>query len=114
MKIAPATPELPVVDVTAAQEYYRDRLGFAIGWSDPSGIIGAVCHGECALFFRRTEAPICPSANWIFAEDIDQCHAEMQARQADIVDPLGDKPWGLRQFTVRDLHGHLFHFHHDP
>ena len=31
----------------------------------------------------------------------------------DRVDPLERKPWGLRQFTVQDLDGNLFYFHHD-
>jgi len=26
---------------------------------------------------------------------------------------LEKKPWGLRQFTVADLDGNRFHFHHD-
>jgi catechol 2,3-dioxygenase-like lactoylglutathione lyase family enzyme len=28
-------PELPVEDVERAQQYYRDILGFEIGWLDP-------------------------------------------------------------------------------
>jgi uncharacterized glyoxalase superfamily protein PhnB len=32
---------------------------------------------------------------------------------ANIVEPLEKKPWGLRQFTVKDLDGNLFYFHHD-
>ena len=30
-----------------------------------------------------------------------------------MVDPLETKPWGLRQFTVKDPDGSLFHFHRD-
>jgi len=28
-------PELPVADVECAQQYYRDTLGFEIGWLYP-------------------------------------------------------------------------------
>jgi hypothetical protein len=28
------------------------------------------------------------------------------------VEPLEMKPWGIRQFTVNDLDGNIFYFHH--
>ncbi|WAC14617.1 hypothetical protein [Dyadobacter pollutisoli] len=30
---------------------------------------------------------------------------------AEITEEIENKPWGLRQFAVRDLNGHLFYFH---
>lgn len=114
MHLAPATPEIPVTDVAQAQRHYRDRMGFEINWHNEAGGIGAVSRGDCALFFRETAADLHPATFWIFTEDVDRACAEFSARGADIVEPVEDKPWGLRQFTLRDLHGHLFHFHHDP
>jgi uncharacterized glyoxalase superfamily protein PhnB len=49
----------------------------------------------------------------VFAEDIDASYRELQSLGANIADPLEKKPWGLRQFTVKDLDGNLFYFHHD-
>jgi uncharacterized glyoxalase superfamily protein PhnB len=49
----------------------------------------------------------------VFAEDIDASYQELKSSGANIVDPLEKKPWGLRQFTVEDLDGNLFYFHHD-
>jgi uncharacterized glyoxalase superfamily protein PhnB len=49
----------------------------------------------------------------VFAEDIDASYQELKSLGANIVDPLEKKPWGLRQFTVKDLDGNLFYFHHD-
>ncbi|PYX94276.1 MAG: hypothetical protein DMG67_01960 [Acidobacteria bacterium] len=46
-------------------------------------------------------------------EDIDASYQELKSLGANIVDPLEKKPWGLRQFTVKDLDGNLFYFHHD-
>ncbi len=113
MKLAQPTPELAVRDVKGAQAYYRDRFGFSIAWHHEEGRMGAVSHGDCAIFFRQTDGEIYPAAFWIFTEDIDKAFSEMAKRGADIVDPLEDKPWGMRQFTVRDLNGNLFHLHHD-
>lgn len=113
MKIAQATLELPVRSVKDAQAYYRDRFGFTVAWHHEAGRIGAVAHGDCGLFFRETQDEIHPATFWIFAEDIDATFAELTRRGADIVEALEDKPWGLRQFTARDLNGNLFYFHHD-
>jgi len=113
MELDRPTPELPVRDVRAAQEYYRDHLGFDIAWHHEEGRIGAVSHGDCAIFLRETPGDIHPGIFWIFTGDVDAAHAEFRARGAEIVEPPNDKPWGLRQFTLRDRDGHLFHFHHD-
>ena len=111
--IAQPVPELPVVDVVKAQEHYRDAMGFEITWLYPGGDIGAVSRGDVAIFFRRRTRPFEPAIHWIFADDIDATFAEMQSLGANIVEPLEKKPWGLRQFTVKDLDGNLFYFHHD-
>jgi uncharacterized glyoxalase superfamily protein PhnB len=105
-------PELPVADVERAQQYYRDIFGFEIGWLTPDKEIGAVMNGVATLFFRRREAPFEPAVHWVFAEDIDASYQELQSIGALIAEPLELKPWGLRQFTVKDLDGNIFYFHH--
>jgi uncharacterized glyoxalase superfamily protein PhnB len=106
-------PELPVADVERAQQYYRDTLGFEIGWLYPGKEIGAVSRRGVAIFLRRRTPPFEPAIHWVFAEDIDASYQELQSTGAHIVEPLETKPWGLRQFTVSDLDGNLFYFHHD-
>lgn len=111
--IAQPVPELPVLDVEEAQKYYRDVLGFEIGWLDPSKEIGAVSRGHVAIFFRRRQKPFEPAVHWVFADDIDATYEELRSSGSKIVEPLEKKPWGLRQFTVEDLDGNRFYFHHD-
>jgi predicted enzyme related to lactoylglutathione lyase len=106
-------PELPVVDVERAQQHYRGALGFEIGWLYPGKEIGSASRGEAVVFFRKRSPPFEPAIHWIFAEDIDATYKELKSSGANIVDPLEKKPWGLRQFTVEDLDGNLFYFHHD-
>ena len=110
--IAPPVPELPVRDVERAQQHYRDALGFEVGWLY-DGDIGSVSRGDVAIFFRRTTPPFAANVHWIFADDIDATYTELQSLGAKIVEPLEKKPWGLRQFTVDDIDGHRFFFHHD-
>lgn len=107
-------PELPVADVERAQQHYRDALGFEIGWLYPGKEIGAVSRVDMGpIFFRKRKPPFEPAVHWVFAEDIDASYQELKSSGANIVDPLEKKPWGLRQFTVKDLDGNLFYFHHD-
>lgn len=105
-------PELPVLDVERAQRHYRDALGFEIGWLEPDKGIGAVSRDGVVLFFRRRSLPFEPAVHWVFAEDIEASYRNAQASGAKIVEPLENKPWGLRQFTLQDLDGNVFYFHH--
>lgn len=111
--IGQPVPELPVADVGKAQQYYRDVLGFDIGWLQPGKEIGAVSRGNVAIFFRRRRQPFEPAVHWIFAEDIDATHEELRSSGAKIVEPLEKKPWGLTQFTIEDVDGNRFYFHSD-
>jgi uncharacterized glyoxalase superfamily protein PhnB len=111
--IDPPVPELPVKDVELAQAYYRDVLGFDIGWLYPGGGIGSVSRGNTAIFFRKRLEPFEPAIHWIFAPTIDATYEELQSSGAKIVEPLEEKPWGLRQFTIEDLDGNRFYFHCD-
>ena len=109
----PPVPELPVADVERAQQHYRDALGFEIGWLEADKDIGAVSRENVVIFFRRRRPPFEPAVHWVFAADIDATYRELQTSGATIVEPLERKPWGLRQFTVADLDGNRFYFHHD-
>ncbi len=107
-------PELPVADVERAQQHYRDGLGFEIGWLYPGKEIGAVSLADMGPdIFRKRKPPFEPAVHWVYAEDIDASYQELKSLCANVVDPLETKPWGLRQFTVKDLDGNLFYFHHD-
>jgi uncharacterized glyoxalase superfamily protein PhnB len=109
--IATPVPELPVADVERAQQHYREALGFKIGWLYPDKTIGAVSRNDAVIFFRKRTPPFEPAIHWVFAPDVDATHEELKSLGANIVDPLEEKPWGIRQFTVQDLDGNLFYVH---
>jgi uncharacterized glyoxalase superfamily protein PhnB len=114
--IGQLVPELQVVDVERAQQHYRDALGFEIGWLYPADgpkTMGAVSRGKVAIFVRKTTPPVQAAIHWVFAEEIDATYNELKSLGANIVEPLEKKPWGLTQFTVEDLDGNRFYFHHD-
>ena len=112
MDISQPVPELPVLDVEKAQQYYRDVFAFKIEWIHPSKEIGAVSKGETAIFFRKRAESFEPVVHWIYCADIDAAIKELKMSGANIVEDIEDKPWGLRQFTAHDMDGHVFYFHH--
>lgn len=72
-----------------------------------------VSRGKVAIFFRQRTPPFEPAVHWVFAEDLEGTYNELVSWGATISEPLEQKPWGLRQFTVEDLDGNRFYFHHD-
>jgi uncharacterized glyoxalase superfamily protein PhnB len=104
-------PELQVTDVVRAQAYYRDVLGFGIGWLEPGHDMGAVSRDNAVLFLRRKTPPIQPAVHWVFTDQLDARYLELKGNGASIADPPEKKPWGLIQFTLCDPDGNLFHFH---
>lgn len=114
MHFSAPTPELAVPDVPTAQHYYRDHLGFAVMWHNKAGKIGAIARDHCVIFLREAPTPQPAGTFWIFVAEVDAAHQHLQKLGAKIVDPISDKPWGLRQFTVADPYGNQFHFHCDP
>jgi catechol 2,3-dioxygenase-like lactoylglutathione lyase family enzyme len=104
--------ELPVKDVERAQRHYVEKLGFETGWLSGNEI-GSVKRGHAAIFFRRRDGAFEPAVHWFYAVDVHATYAEMQARGANITDPLETKPWGITQFTVEDVDGNRFYFHGD-
>jgi len=106
-------PELPVADVEKAQRYYQDVLGCKIEWLYPTKEMGAVSSGEIAIFFRKRTGTFEPAVHWIYAKSLDETYQKLKASGAVIVDDIESKPWGLRQFTIKDLDGNVFYFHND-
>jgi catechol 2,3-dioxygenase-like lactoylglutathione lyase family enzyme len=106
-------PTFAVTDVLAAVDFYENKLGFARGftWGDPPRTAG-VNLGEVSIHLvRGTPNPAGCSVYFVIG-DADELHEFQRANGVDIVAAPEDKPWGLREYQVRDLHGHLLSFGH--
>ena len=109
-----AVPILACTSIDDMIAFYVDRLGFEREWvwGDPPDD-GGVRRGEVQLYFMRNDALAAGSAGrevMLFVEDVDSLHAEHVRRGAPIVEPLRDEPWGLREYSVVDPHGHRLRF----
>lgn len=106
-------PSLAVTDVLAAAEFYTTKLGFRLGftWGDPPTMAG-VSLDQVQLFLERgTPAPTGCSLYFVVG-DADELLAFHEAAGVEIAAPIADRDYGLRDYAVRDLHGHHLSFGH--
>jgi catechol 2,3-dioxygenase-like lactoylglutathione lyase family enzyme len=96
-------PVLHVPDVPAAVTYYRDFLGFVSDFGGDDYAV--VCRDNSAIHFVKGEGR--PSGIHLFqwVRDVDTCYKEIKERGAEITVELGDRPYGVRDFNVRDPNG---------
>ena len=99
-------PILPVRDVPAAQDWYRDMLGLEINWIWEDNF-GSVGKNNVEIFLFRSEEP---SPGWctIFVDDVDAMYEHCNERGVEIKEEIADKPWNVREFSVRDPDGNVF------
>ena len=104
-----AIPVLPVPDVSAAVSFYRERLGFEPAFE--YGPYAGVARGPIEIHLDAGNPAQQPVTCRIAVDGVDAIHDEL-AKQ-DIIhpdEPLQTMPWGIRQFSVLDLHGNRITF----
>lgn len=112
-------PQFFTMDIPRTLACYKDKLGFeCLGtWQDPP-VYAIVARDEHAIHFRCAEPP---TANldkyedelldaYLSVADADALYAELAARGVEFTRELGDMPWGLREFVVKDCDGRLLAF----
>jgi GNAT superfamily N-acetyltransferase len=114
VSIRSSEPIFPVADVLATVRYYREVLGFAEEWlwGEPPDFGGVRWGKVGAMFSLQTRPDTQVGGQWhsFFVEGIDALYSLHRRNGATIHSPLEAKPWGLREYTVRDLNGHYLRF----
>jgi uncharacterized glyoxalase superfamily protein PhnB len=106
-------PSLAVRDIPAAVEFYTKKLGFfvAFTWGDPPTMAG-VNLGQVQMFLEQgTPCPTGCSVYFVIG-DADELYQFHRVNGVEVVQPPDDRPWGLRDYTVRDLNGYMLTFGH--
>jgi catechol 2,3-dioxygenase-like lactoylglutathione lyase family enzyme len=106
-------PSLAVADVRAAVDFYVEKLGFELGftWGEPPSLAGVALDKVQIFLERGTAAPEANSVYFVIG-DADELHAFQRANGVEVDEPPGDRDYGLRDYSVRDLHGHRLTFGH--
>ena len=106
-------PTQAVRDVAAATDFYTTKLGFTLGftWGDPPGIAG-VNLGKVQMFLERGTPNPAGCSVYFVVGDADELYEFHRAGGVEVVVPLEDRVYGLRDYRVRDLHGYELNFGH--
>jgi catechol 2,3-dioxygenase-like lactoylglutathione lyase family enzyme len=105
---------LVVSDVRAAVDFYTAKLGFVEAFveeGDPPRFAG-VNLDHVQIFLERGEPDPKGCSLYFVVGDADKLHAFHQSRGVQITDPPEDRPYELRDYGVRDLHGYHLRFGH--
>jgi catechol 2,3-dioxygenase-like lactoylglutathione lyase family enzyme len=106
-------PVLMVGDVAAAVDFYRDKLGFDVGftWGEPMTMAG-VTIGDVQVFLEKGAGSPASTAVYFVVGDADELYEFQVANGVEVVEPPDDRPYDLRDYAVRDLNGYVLSFGH--
>lgn len=113
-----AVPVIASGDIRKAISYYVDVLGFTFDFEYGEPVVYAgVKSGEVEIYFSYdqeiaasiNEQGICPEV-FIWLSDADKLFKEHLANGADVIDPISDRPWGARQYVIKDANGYHLKF----
>jgi len=106
-------PSLQVSDVLAAVDFYTTKLGFTVGftWGEPP-VIAGVNLDKVQMFLEKGTPSPEGCAVYFVVGNADELFEFQRANGVEVVEPPGDRPYALRDYRVRDLHGYELGFGH--
>lgn len=109
-RLARIAPELPVASLPAALQYYAGKLGFEVAMEWPDGEYAIVERDDVAIHLFQRAANEAPVGIHVFTDGLDELHDELLSRGAAITQSVQRKPWGNRDFRVKDSSGNEIKF----
>jgi catechol 2,3-dioxygenase-like lactoylglutathione lyase family enzyme len=107
---------IAVPDLARSAAFYRDVLGFAVREVGDPGF-RFFERDACVIFAGQCPDAIPPGElgdhsyyAYLEVTSVDAFYAEVTARGAEIVKPIRDEPWGMREFGLRTADGHRMMF----
>ncbi len=104
---------LRVADLSAAIEFYTTQLGFlhAFSWGEPPTMAG-VNLGQSQVFLEAGTPTPQGCSLYFVVGNADELYEFHRTNGVPIVEAPGDRPWELRDYSVRDLDGYALTFGH--
>jgi uncharacterized glyoxalase superfamily protein PhnB len=103
-----------VSDIRETVAFYRDVLGFESEWlwGDPP-VHAGVGWGRLQVMFHKSPdlaAKIEGHGHYFFVDDVQSLYERHKSAGAEMVRDIENKPWGVREYCVRDLNGYHLNF----
>lgn len=107
-------PVLAVEDVSETILYWHHVLGFPSKWTwgkppDHGGVSWQ------KVFIQFSKNPVLANVSkgnsiWIRLRNVEALYSFHQKKNAEIVAPLENQPWGMAQYTLKEINGYFLHF----
>jgi uncharacterized glyoxalase superfamily protein PhnB len=111
-------PQFLVDDLDRAIAYYRDRLGFELDFVHQS-FYASVTRNGFAIHLKHAPKLAADRAHrkqhehldaYVSVSGIRSLFSELQARGAEVIKPLEERPWACLDFYVEDPDGYILCF----
>jgi predicted enzyme related to lactoylglutathione lyase len=106
-------PLLLVPDVVATADYYRKVLRFESDAEGTSPEYTVVWRDNAAVHLARGERAPTGVRIFFWVKDVNAIHEDVVARGAQIAIPIETRPYGIRDFAIRDPNAVLLVFGQD-
>jgi GNAT superfamily N-acetyltransferase/uncharacterized glyoxalase superfamily protein PhnB len=107
-------PVLVVRDIIETISYWQNTLGFPAKWTwgEPPNHGGVSWQKVFIQFSLNPELAKASKGNsiWIRLQHIEALYNFHKQKKAEIVAPLKNQPWGMAEYTVREINGYFLHF----
>jgi predicted enzyme related to lactoylglutathione lyase len=103
---------LAVQDLSRSAAYYENVLGFSVreigddGWRIFQLDQCQIMAGHCPDAMPAGDLGDHSYFAYLVMDDVDDYHAEITGRGAELIKPLRSEPWGMREFGIRTIDGH--------
>jgi catechol 2,3-dioxygenase-like lactoylglutathione lyase family enzyme len=110
-----AVPVIGTSDVAKTIHYFENILAFKKQWvwGDPPTYAGVRAGGallyissDAALAAAIQERKLTPDI-FLWVTDIERVYSQHRANGAEIAEELATRPWGARQYAIREPNGYL-------
>jgi catechol 2,3-dioxygenase-like lactoylglutathione lyase family enzyme len=103
---------LAVPDLSRSAEFYREVLGFEVheigdpGWRFFVKDSCLIMAGECPDAMPARDLGDHSYFGYLVVDEVDDYYERAVAKDAEIIKPLRNEPWGMREFGLRTPDGH--------
>lgn len=103
---------ISVPDLQRSGAFYRDVLGFEVreigdpGWRMFVRDRCRIMAGACLDAMPASQLGDHSYFAYLVVDDADVYYQRALAKHADIIKPIANEPWGMREFGLRTVDGH--------
>ena len=110
MKVKHLAPTLGTLNLKRTIKFYQENLGFeCVGTYPDAGnpCWASLMNGDVEIMFTTNFKKISLTGSiYLFVEDVQQIWGQLQ-NKVEIVYPLEDFNYGMREFGIKDCNGYI-------